>query len=173
LPAQGLPDVLHVALSGVHLPAAHVPLQHSPLSVHALLSATHCWVEQLPLTHANVQQSGPIWHASPAAVHLPAMRAHFLEVGSQAPEQQSPSFVHAVSIWRHAPASSFAPLSGVVFAGVSSSLPHPVNPNTTHAVIAATEIAPRLQEIRMCSLSRSPNDAAYGLPMHETSFIHV
>jgi hypothetical protein len=82
------------------------------------------------------------------------MRAHFLEVGSHAPEQQSPSFTHAVSIWRHAPASSRAPLSGVAFAFVlaSSSLPHPVNPNATPVQMAAIEIAPRLQEIFMCPL---------------------
>jgi hypothetical protein len=60
LPPHGLPDVLHAALRGAHLPAVHVPLQHSPLSVHAALSATHWFAEQLPLMHANVQQSGPI-----------------------------------------------------------------------------------------------------------------
>jgi hypothetical protein len=152
LAPHGLPEVLHAPFSALHAPPSHPPPQHSPSSVHAAPSAMHWLAEQLPLMHANVQQSGPIWHASPAAVHLPAMRAHFFEVGSHAPEQQSPSFTHAVSIVRQAPASSRAPLSGVVFAGVSSSLPHPVNPNATPTLIAAKEIAPRPQENFMIPL---------------------
>jgi hypothetical protein len=50
LPPHGLPDVLHVVLSGLHFIApvpssAQLPPQHSSFVVHAWLSAVHCLVE--------------------------------------------------------------------------------------------------------------------------------
>ena len=55
LPAQGLPELLHVVLSGTHAPAVHLPPQHWPSAVHAPLSAMHCLFEHAPPMHENVQ----------------------------------------------------------------------------------------------------------------------
>jgi hypothetical protein len=62
--AHGFPDVRQPE-SGTHFPDEHLPPQHSPSAEHAALSAVHWLLEQAPLTHANVQQSGPAWHGAP------------------------------------------------------------------------------------------------------------
>jgi hypothetical protein len=61
---QGLPDVLHVVLSGAHFPppvpfGTQEPPQQSVPTPHAPLSATHCCAAHVPPTHENVQHSLP------------------------------------------------------------------------------------------------------------------
>jgi len=95
-PTHGLPSVLHVVLSGVHVPPApHAPPQHSPLVVHAALSATHWVPEHTLLTQLTEQQSVFEEHPVFAAPHIATLTAHVAVVGSQIPEQQSVSPTHA------------------------------------------------------------------------------
>jgi hypothetical protein len=67
--AHGLPSVLHVALSGAHVPPEQLPPQHSALPLHAAPSAVHCCAEHLPLMQLTVQQSVFAMHDAPEAAH--------------------------------------------------------------------------------------------------------
>ena len=88
-PPHGLPEVLQVALSGVQVPFPHLPPQHWASVVQAVLSAVHCVVEQLPLTHENVQHSLFALQAAPEAVQLIAAAWQTLLVVLQLPDWQS------------------------------------------------------------------------------------
>jgi hypothetical protein len=57
LEAQVLLRVLHIVLSGVHIPPVHVPLQHAAFDVHALRSEVQAGRLQTPPVHVPVQQS--------------------------------------------------------------------------------------------------------------------
>ena len=63
--AHGLPVVLHVVFSGVHVPPAQVPLQQPAPIVHAALSARQARISHTPPTHEVEQQSPPAPHALP------------------------------------------------------------------------------------------------------------
>jgi hypothetical protein len=89
LAAHVLPAVLHVVLSGVHVPLVHLPPQHWPSAVHAALSDAHCLSEHVPLTHENWQHSSLVLHAVPAAEHLLTGATHSFEAGSQFAVQHS------------------------------------------------------------------------------------
>jgi len=103
---------LHVVLSGVHVPPdPHEPPQHSPLVEHAALSATHCVPEHTLLTQLTEQQS--VFAEQPvfAAPHIATLTAQVAVVGSQIPEQQSMSPVHAPpNVAQFAPVPSLLPL---------------------------------------------------------------
>ena len=101
--AHGLPDVLHDALSAVHLPASHLPPQHSPSAVHAAVSAVHCFSPHLPPTHAPLQQSVFAAHASAGDLQPFTEGAHCFVVWSQLRVPHSTLFVHG------APASAEPP----------------------------------------------------------------
>src|SRR5690348_960385 len=87
LPPHGLPSVLQVVLSGVHLPPEQLPPQHWPLSVHAALSAVHWFVWHTPPTQLVEQQSVFALHDEPACEHIVGFTVQ-LPVESQTPEQQ-------------------------------------------------------------------------------------
>jgi hypothetical protein len=93
-----LPDVLHVALSGVHVPLVHLPPQHSPSTLHAAVSGMHCFAEHAPLTQEKVQQSVLSPQAAPGAPQAPIDAAHVLLVISQCAVQQSVLAVQAPPI---------------------------------------------------------------------------
>ena len=83
LPAQGLPAVLHVPLSGLQKPvvASQVPLQQSDEATHPWLSGMQSLLSQTPPTQVNVQHSLPAAHAAPGALHVPTGDTHFFEIG--------------------------------------------------------------------------------------------
>jgi hypothetical protein len=75
LAVHGLPEVLHVVLSGAHVPppvpfGAHLPPQHSASFPHAWLSATHCFAEHWPPMHDVVQHSVGTAHAAPGPLQV-------------------------------------------------------------------------------------------------------
>jgi len=139
-----LPVVLHVVLSGLHVPpplpsGAHVPPQHSSFCPHAWLSATHCLVEHWPPMHAPVQHSGPAVQASPGAlqsvtlspqtpfaqlaVQQSALVAHVLPAALQsAPSAREPSTMASMNA---PPEPSSSPLSASAPVVPSDSLPQP------------------------------------------------
>jgi hypothetical protein len=94
LAVHGLPEVLHVVLSGVHLPAVHLPPQHAPSAVHAPLSAVHCVPEHVPLTQEKVQHWLFVVHAAPAPAHAIAGASQTLLVVLQLFDAQSPLLAH-------------------------------------------------------------------------------
>jgi hypothetical protein len=151
LPRQGLPDVLHVVLSGVQVPIVHLPPQHWPSAVHIELSGAHCLFEHVPPVHENVQHSLFVVQAAPGAAHFPIGVPHFFVAASQLPVQHCAVVVHAAPAFTHAgvtrgsasgppPSASGAPLLSVL-----SSLPQPVKDTAptrrdgTMSVIAAME----------------------------------
>jgi hypothetical protein len=71
LPAQVLPSVLQVVLSGTQVPPVQLPLQQSLLEVHACLSAVHSPRLQTPLVHVPEQQSAADVHAAPRLEQSP------------------------------------------------------------------------------------------------------
>jgi hypothetical protein len=94
LPVQGLPVVLHVVESGVHLPPSHLPPQHSSFALHAPLSAVHCLSEHLPPTHEKVQHSGETAHAVPGVLQADGPTWQTFLSGSHFDEQHSVSAAH-------------------------------------------------------------------------------
>jgi hypothetical protein len=96
LAAQWLPAVLHVVLSGVHLPLPHVPLQQSAFAVHAALSDVQIVPVHLPLVHVSEQQSVFVVHAELAAPHCPTPAVHVFVAASHFCEQHSPSALHVL-----------------------------------------------------------------------------
>jgi RNA polymerase sigma-70 factor (ECF subfamily) len=65
LVAQGLLRVLHVVLSGTHVPPEQSPLQQEALEVHIWSSAMHAGRLQTPPVHAPEQHSNAVVHAPP------------------------------------------------------------------------------------------------------------
>ena len=99
--AHGLPCVLHVVLSGVHVPLPHLPPQHSPSVAHAALSAMHCLAAHFPAMHDSLQQSVFAAHGASGAPHvdvdsphLPAATSQLLVQHSALPVQPSPTGLH-------------------------------------------------------------------------------
>ena len=89
LPAQVLPAVLQLLLSGVQvLFAPQVPLQHESLLAHDLPSETHCVAEHFSATQLSEQQSVPALHTSPDAEQVVVVETQ-PAFGSQRPEQHS------------------------------------------------------------------------------------
>jgi len=71
LAAQVLPSVLHVVLSGVHMPfAPHVPPQHWLFVVHAAPSGVHAPNSHTLLVQVPEQQSPGIVQAKPTPEHM-------------------------------------------------------------------------------------------------------
>jgi hypothetical protein len=150
LPPQGLPVVLHVVERGAQMPppfpsGEHVPPQHSSFFAHAWLSATHCFAEQVPPMHEEVQHSRLFAHCAPGALHVPTggVAEHLLP--TQFVVQHSALDVHAPSAglqsgaserWESriasmnelsSPVDPSAPASSPLPGGMSSfSLPHAV-----------------------------------------------
>lgn len=165
LPAHGLPDVLHVVLSGVHVPPApHLPPQHWPSAVHAALSAAHCLSEHVPPVHEKVQHWSFVVHADAGAPHLPRGVPHSFVAGSQLPVQQSALVVHAAAACLHegltrgspslaTPPSFAAPPAP----SVPESLPHPVK--TTVASTVGTTTARAASESLFMGITIERKDA--------------
>ncbi len=148
-----LPDVLHVVLSGVHVPLVHLPPQHCPSAVHAALSDAHCLSEHVALTHENWQHSSLVLHAVPAALHLLTEATHSFDAGSQFAVQHSaldahvpPAALHVGAV-RGSPSvaacPSLAPPPSLVSAG-EVSLPQP--PKIGAASAAGTKRASAASE---------------------------
>jgi hypothetical protein len=131
-PPHGLPVVLHVVLSGVHLPVAHFPPQHSPSVVHAALSAMHCFAPHLPPMHAPLQHSVVAPHAVSGVLQPATGGAHCFVVPSQLRDPQSRLVVQVVPFCPLPPPMVFVlpaaspPPSVAFFAASSPSLPHPL-----------------------------------------------
>jgi hypothetical protein len=70
-PAQALPRLLHVGLSGTHMPPVQLPLQQSELALHAWLSEVHGAMLQTPPAQLPEQQSSLAVHAAPSVPQLP------------------------------------------------------------------------------------------------------
>ena len=151
LPAHGLPDVLQVVLSGVHVPAApHLPPQHWPSVVHAALSAAHCLSEHFPPVHEKVQHSSFVVHAAAGAAQLPSGVAQSFFAGSQLPVQQSALVTHADATGMHAavvrgsPSDASAPSPAAASAlSVVESLPQPAKRLVAKTVGTRTASAAR------------------------------
>jgi hypothetical protein len=89
LPAQSLPAVLQLPLSGVQvLSVPQVPLQQASSAVHAFPSDTHWSTEHFPPTQLSEQQSVPAAQTSPEAAQVVVVETQ-PDFGSQTPEQQS------------------------------------------------------------------------------------
>ena len=89
LPAQLLPAVLQLSLSGVQvLSAPQIPLQHEASFAHAWASETHCADEHWPPTQLSEQQSVPALHASSDAEQVVVIETQ-PAFGSQTSEQHS------------------------------------------------------------------------------------
>src|SRR5207237_982459 len=104
--------------SGLHLPppspsGAQVPPQHSALVAQAWLSATHCFIEQLPEMQENVQHSGPAVHFAPGAAQTKSEVSHCLVVVLQFALQHSALLAH-VAAWSLQSAASARPPSMVL-----------------------------------------------------------
>jgi hypothetical protein len=71
LAVQVLPSVLHVVLSGVHMPfAPQLPPQHCALVEHAAPSAVHVANSHTLFVHAPEQHSPAELHAEPTPEHI-------------------------------------------------------------------------------------------------------
>jgi hypothetical protein len=89
------PDVLHVVLSGVHVPLPHLPPQHWLSVVQAWPSAVQFATSHLPPVHASEQQSTDVVQAAPARSQFAgAPPRHVCDFGSHCAEQQSVLTVH-------------------------------------------------------------------------------
>ena len=164
LAAHGLPEVLHDALSGVHVPPApHLPPQHWPSALHAALSAAHCLSEHVPPVHEKVQHSSLVVQADAGAPQLPSGAAQTFEAGSQLPVQHSALVVHAAAACLHAATvrgspSADVPPPSVAVAGSSvlESLPQPVK--TVVARTVGTSIARAARESLFMGMTFTAND---------------
>jgi hypothetical protein len=88
LAVHALPSVLHVLLSGAHVPLVHVPLQHCPLLVHDWLSLTHVGGWHAPFRQLPEQQSLLCLHDVPRFRHVggPPSEQLFQHPASPPPE---------------------------------------------------------------------------------------
>jgi hypothetical protein len=141
--AHGLPDVLHVVLSGVHVVPPHFPPQQAPSVLHVAPSAVHCWPEHFPPTHANVQHSVFAVHAASGGEHSPADCAQRWDAGSQLFVQQSlpvaqpkPTILQAVDVVEPSP----VPLSPC--SSAPCSLPQP--PRKWRGIATASTAIPQM-----------------------------
>jgi hypothetical protein len=113
---HGLPDVLHVVLSGVQVPPVHFAPQHCASDVQAALSARHWSFEHLPPAHVNVQHWVPVVHAAPGSPHARPPCEHTFAVASHSFVQHSPSAAHAVPSSLHSLRA--VPVFGLSFGSV-------------------------------------------------------
>jgi len=166
---HGLPPVAPPpGLSGVHLPppapsGAHVPPQHSAFDPHAWLSATHCFEEHEPPTHANVQHSGPVVQTAPGAAQTVFDVSHCFVVRLQLPLQQSALDAH-VAAWSLQSAASLRPPSTVVTKpspAASPGLP-PASPEAPSGVSATSDSLPQPAKTTVAALAESRHTAAQG-----------
>jgi hypothetical protein len=68
--AHGLPSVLHMVLSGVHVPPApQLPLQQLAPEVHGMPSAMQALNSQMPPLHVPKQHTVAAVHTEPSGVH--------------------------------------------------------------------------------------------------------
>lgn len=145
---HALPVVLHVVLSGVHLPPSHFPPQHCSFEVQASLSEVHCVAAHLPPIHARVQHSVGTVHAAFAAEHDPTGSWHV--PFSHRVEQHCVPAVHAPPVAAQValpsdvdvPSCPDVPPSSPVTAGPSESLPHPpvATRGVTTSAVAAVQV---------------------------------
>jgi hypothetical protein len=116
LPAQVLPAVLHVVLSGVHVPLPHLPEQQLSVAPQGWLSEMQAPAEHVPPAQLNPQQSPLAVQVEPVARHCGAshtLLAHEPEQHSPLDAQLAPPAVQPPSVEGITTSPSGAPRSAV------------------------------------------------------------
>jgi len=132
---QGLPAVLHVALSAWQVPPLQLPPQHWLELVQLAPSATQAPLAQTPrvVSHCRLQQSVATAHELPTPLQVVTEDLHVPETGSQACEQHCWSPVQALPVTVQMTLVPPPPPVPVVIT-LAFPPPHPASPTAAAAI---------------------------------------